>query len=389
MKNQNLSYQYKTQRKHVYLLVILTVCLFTLTQLSTDAYISRPYTITELVSESTNIVFATISDVNTKRKTADFKVEENIKGKSEFDVIKIRYDVFKGEKDHRKEIDTLLKKGEPIIVLYLKEGGRIDSLAHTRGKWFQLQVAKDKNRGWVRWSFTHTEVKLNQFKVSRRDSTPELQKELRALLKGGVIRLFLLNRRNYQEEHSVISGINRVGDRWLACEQTTEGDLSELEKTDILWLGYRAIDDGRYHLNKNQEKQIRDFVKNGGIVIVSGQDSDDNRPCGSGWLAEPLKGVESSVRNDFQPTAKAGNLFKSPHRIRSGQLSLDDSWSGWNDKFEVLATTNNGKEIVVAKLKYGKGMYLITNMRNDNKSNTSKNRPLIENLTRYAVAALK
>ncbi len=389
MKNHNLSYQYKIQRKHVNLLVILTVCFLTFAQSITDAYISRPYTIPEIVSESSNVVFATISDVNTKRKTADFKVEENIKGKSEFDVIKIRYDVFKGEKDHRAEIDKLLRKGDPIIVCYLKKGDRIDCLAHTRGIWFQLQVAKHKERGWIRWNFTHTEVKLNQFKVSRRDSTPELQKELRALLKDGVIRLFLLNRRNYQEEHPVISGINKVGKRWIACEQTTERDLSDLDDTDILWLGYRAIDDGRYHLNKNQEKQIKEFVKDGGIVIVSGQDNDDDRPSGIGWLTEPLKGVESTGRNDFQPTEKAGNLFKAPHHIRSGQLSLDDSWSGWNDKFEVLATTNNGKEIVVAKLKYGKGMYLITNMRNDNKSNTSKNRPLIENLTRYAVDSLK
>lgn len=389
MKNQNLSYQDKTQRKHVNLLVILTACLFTLTQFSTDAYIARPYTIPEIVSESTNVLFAKISDVNTKRKTADFKVEENLKGKSEFDVIKIRYDVYKGEKDHRAEIDKLLRKDDPIIICYLKDGGRIDCLAHTRGKWFQLQVAKHKEKGWVRWSFTHTEVKLNQYKVSRRDSTPEFQKELRALLKDGVIRLFLLSKRNHQDEHSAISGINKVGDRWLACEQTTERDLSELDDTDILWLGYRAIDDGKYRLNKNQEKQIKEFVKDGGIVIVSGQDNDDDRPSGIGWLTEPLKGVESTGRNDFQPTAKAGNLFKTPHRIRSGQLSLDDSWSGWNDKFEVLATTNKGKEIVVAKLKYGKGMYLITNMRNDNKSNTSKNRPLIENLTRYAVDSLK
>ena len=106
-------------------------------------------------------------------------------------------------------------------------------------------------------------------------------------------------------------------------------------------------------------------------------------------MSERLKGVESNQRNDFQPTAKAGNLFKSPHQIRSGKLTLDDSWNGWNDKFEVLATTNNGKEIVVAKLKYGKGMYLITNLRNDNKQNTSRNRPMLENLLHYAVAFIE
>ena len=388
MQNLISTYKLNIKCKRHDIIGLLATIIFLSTQLSANAYISIPYTIPQIVSESTNVVFGTITEVNTKRQTADIKVEQNLKGRSEFDVIRIRFDIFKGEADHRKEIARFLKQGEPIVVCYEQKEGRINSIAHTRGKWFQLMVTKDKERGWGRWGFTHFEVKLNQFKVSRRDSTPEFQKEVRAVLNGDIIRLFLLNRKNYQKEVPVISSIDKVGKRWIAFDETTDRNLPGLSKTDILWLGYRAIDDGRYLLNKNQEKRIRDFVKNGGIVIVSGQDCDTDRPSRTDWLPEPLKGVESPRRNDFQPTSKAGSLFKAPHQIRSGHLSLDDSWNGWNDKYEVLATTNNGKEIVVAQLRYGKGMYVITNLRNDSKEQVAQNHKMLENLVHFAVEFL-
>lgn len=375
-----------TNKKTKWLIGILLINLLMFTHLYTDAYIAARYTISQIVRESSNVVFGEIEEVNTKRKTANIKVEHNIKGRSEFDVIKIRFDIYKGEADHRGELARFLKQGEQIIVCYLQEDGRIDALAHTRGKWFQLQLTKDKERGWGRWGFTHFEKYLNQDKVSKRDSTKDFQKELRSMLGENAIRLLLLNTSSYKEEIPVISGINKVTNRWIAYNQTDDRNLPGLSKTDILWIGYRSIGrDGRYKLNGSQEKRIKDFVKNGGVVVISGQDSDPDRPCGTGWLPEPLKGLESSHRNDFQQTSKAGSLFKTPHNIRSGQLSLDDSWNGWNDKFEVLATTNSGKQIVVAKLRYGKGMYLITSLHNNRKEQVRQNRPMLENLMHYAV----
>ena len=387
---QNLISVYKQSFKRPFykIMGLVALIIFTFTQLNANAYIARRYTVPQILNESSNIVYGTLTVINTSRKTADIKVEQNLKGRSEFDVIKIRFDVYKGEADHRAEIAQFLKKDEPVIVCYLQEGGRIDALAHTRGKWFQLQLTKQSGRGWGRWGFTHFEKYLNRDKVSKRDSTQEFQKEIRAILERNIVQVFLLNRKNYQREHSVISNVYKAGKRWISCDQTTDRNVPGLSKSDILWIGYRSIGDGRYLLNKNQEKRIKEFVKAGGVVIVSGQDSDPERPCETGWLPEPLKGVESDHRNDFQPTSKAGDLFRAPHRIRSGQLSLDDSWKGWNDKYEVLATTNSGKEIVVAKLKYGKGIYLITNLRNDSKQNISQNSDMLENLVHFAVGFL-
>ncbi len=382
---------YKLQRiwKPVYLLSLLTVGLLLLNQQISEGYIAKRYSVPQIVSESSNILFGTVSEIDTKRRTAKVKVERYLKGNPEFDEVKIRLDTYKGEADHREEAMGLMKQDAPIIVFYLREGRRIDSLAHVSGKWFQTQTTK-RGDEWGWWLFTHTEKYLNRDKVSRRDSTVDFQKELDAMLGEDAIQLQFLRTDNYREEYPAISSINSIGDRWIAYNGTTNRDLPRLDKANILWLGFRTLArDGRYRLNKEQENRIKEFVKNGGVVIVSGQDSDEGRPCQTGWLPEPLHGVESSRRDDFQPTSDAGELFKVPHRIRSGQLALDDSWTRWNEKYQVLATTNGGKEIVVAKLKYGKGMYLITNLRNSERREVNKNREMLENLVHFAVEFLK
>ena len=367
---------------------LLVASILMLTQFPAEGYIAKRYSVRQIISESTNVVFGTVTEVNTKRKTAKIKVEENLKGTSEFQEIKIRLDVYKGRVDHREEAMRLMKLDAPIIIFYLREGRRIDSLAHISGKWFQTQTTKQGNE-WGWWLFTHTEKYLNNDKVSRRDSTQDFQKELRTLLSGDAPQLLLLKTDRYESEPRAIAELDAVADSGFVYHATTNRNLPTLGEADILWLGFRVLSEGRYRLNTEQERKIKEFVKNGGIVISSGQDSDDNRPCETGWLPEPLHGVESPHRNDFQATDHAGELFKAPNRIRSGQLALDDTWDGWNEKYQVLATTNNGKEIVVAKLKYGKGMYLVTSLRNDRDSQVSKNRRMLENLMHFAIGFLE
>jgi len=379
----------KTIWKPYSLFNLLVTGILLLMQFPADGYIAKRYTVRQIVGESTNVVFGTVSEVNTERKTAKIKIEENLKGKSEFQEIKMRFDVYKGETDYRKEIIRFLREDEPIIVFYLKAGRRIDSIAHTRGKWFQTQVTRPRDKDWGWWLFTHFEKYLNEDKVSRRDSTPDFQDELRTMFSGDALQLLLLKTERYESEPRAIGELDAVADLGFVYHTTTDRNLPSLSDADILWLGFRALSEGRYRLNDKQERRIREFVKNGGIVIASGQDSDDDRPCGSGWLPEPLEGVESPTRNDFKVTSRAGELFKAPNRIRSGQLALDDSWRGWNEKYQILATTNNGKEIVVAKLRYGKGMYLVTSLHNQRSAQISKNRRMLENLVHFAVGFLE
>ena len=54
-----------------------------------------------------------------------------------------------------------------------------------------------------------------------------------------------------------------------------------------------------------------------------------------------------------------------------------------------FATTQDNKELVVGARQYGKGLYIITSLRNDSEYTTSVNKPLIENIVHYAVSQLK
>ena len=234
----------------------------------------------------------------------------------------MRYEVLRERQLSARRLAHDPEQDEPIIVFYLKAGRRIDSIAHTRGKWFQTQVTKPRDKDWGWWLFTHFEKYLNRDEVSKRDSTQDFQNELRDLLSGDALQLLLFKTDRYESEPRAIAELDAVADFGFLYHATTNRNLPTLGEADILWLGYRSLSEGRYRLNKEQEKRIKEFVKSGGIVIASGQDSDDDRPCGSGWLPEPLNGVESQTRNDFKVTSHAGELFKSPNRIRSGQLSL-------------------------------------------------------------------
>ena len=110
-------------RKFGYLFSLLVAGSLMLIQSPAEGYIAKRYTIRQIVAESTNVVFGTVSEVNVKRRTAKVKVEENLKGTSEFQEIRIRFDVYKGEADHRDEIIHFLKRRR-IYYCLLPEKGR-------------------------------------------------------------------------------------------------------------------------------------------------------------------------------------------------------------------------------------------------------------------------
>ena len=173
--------------------------------------------------------------------------------------------------------------------------------------------------------------------------------------------------------------------RQAVFQKTKKRDLTELGHADILWIGQGEIREQKYTLTGKQENRIKAFVKRGGVVIVSGQDSDDGRPCGVGWITERLEGVERWGRNDFQPTRAASDLFSNPNEIQSGDVFIDDTWSNWSDAYTILATTNGGKDIAVAMLAHGRGMYLVTGLQNETRANVFVNHPMLENLLHFAV----
>lgn len=380
--------------------VVLLGLQFLFTVAQTQAFIARHYTLQEVLAECSNVVFGTVTSVNQKRMTAKVKVEENLKGDSEFQEIKINLST--GQGNFPEKMIKKFKEGKPIIIFYKREGRRIPSLGHVDGTWFQTfaQNRSDKSRVW--WNFTHIEIYMHR---TYKGSTPDFQRLVRDTLAGRIkpadkrrskvkslaeasasaVRVLVLSGNRFNVEFPTISAFNPVGGSQVVYQRTKDRDLPSLKNADILWLGQGEICEDKYRLTKEREKKIKAFVKRGGVVIVSGQDSDDGRPCPTGWIPEPMKGVERRGRSDFEPTRAAGTLFSEPNEIQFGDVFLDDAWTKWDDKYTILATTNDGKEIAFATLEYGEGLYLITSLQNETSANVFINYQIIENLIYYAV----
>ena len=380
---------------------ILLLCfqfLFAVSQ--TQAFIARHYTLQEVLAECSNILFGTVTSVNQKRMTAKVKVEENLKGESDFQEIKINLST--GQGNFPEKMIKKFKVGKPIIIFYKREGRRIPSLGHVDGTWFQTfgQDRSDKSRVW--WNFTHIEIYMHR---TYKGSTPDFQRVVRDALEGrgklankksskveslaevsaDAVRVLVLSGNRFNVEFPTISAFSPVGGHQVAYQRTKDRNLPNLDHADVLWLGQGEICEEKYRLTKERENKIKAFVKDGGVVIVSGQDSDDDRPCPTGWIPERMKGVERMGRTDFDPTRASGTLFSKPNEIQFGDVFLDDAWTKWSDKYTILATTNDGKEIAFATLEYGEGMYLITSLQNETSANVFINYQIIENLLYFAV----
>ena len=364
-----------------------------------EAFIERKYTVEQIIQECTNILFGSVTEVNRKRMTAKVKVDNNLKGSSRFKEIKINLAV--GDGNFPQQLVKQFEVGLPIIVFYKKAEGRLMSLGHINGTWFQVfaQDRSDKNRVW--WNLTHIEIHMHR---TYDGPTPKFQKHLLDVMIGktqkahtqalaqaprGATRVLVLTDKRYDIEFRMLSKFGQVAEQKVVYQKTTDRDLPNLKRADILWLGQGQLCESKYFLTREQENRIKAFVKNGGVVVVSGQDSDPERSCDTGWLPERLEGVERKHRQDFQPTRKAGTLFSTPNKVKSGRMSIDDTWTGWNDKYTILATTNGGKDIAVAMLKHGRGMYLITGLQNETSDNISTNRRVMENLIHFAIEQLK
>ena len=388
------------KRISLYPLVVLLCFSVLIVPFQTQAFIERHYRLEEVLKACTNIVFGTVTSVNRKRMTTSVKVEENIKGKSDFQEIKMNLGF--GQGNFPQKMIKQFKVGLPIIIFYAKEGERIDSLGHVNGTWFQTHAHNQSNKSRVWWNFTHIEIYMHR---TYKGSTPAFQKLLRDILAGktrptklkiseiqtlakapsGAVRVLALAGNRFDVEFPTLSDVDRVGEHRVVYQKTKDRNLPNLEYAHLLWIGQGEISESKYLLTTEQEDKIKAFVQRGGVVIVSGQDSDDGRPCGTGWIPEPMEGVERWGRNDFQPTRAAGRLFSEPNTITSGEVFIEDTWTGWSDKYTILATTNGGKEIAVAMLKHGEGMYLVTSFQNETSANVFVNRPIMENLVHFAV----
>lgn len=398
--------------RFTHVLTTLIVSLFLIGFLAASpalGFIEREYTIREVLDACTNIVFGEVKSVDTRRMQAIITVKEDVKGKSNLKEIKMNFQTgqYKRNTSPRKMV-RLLEQGMPIIVFYRDHYG-IDSMCFIDDTWFQMRLYQGRSRNLGRsgsswWSFTHIDPMMSR---TFKGKTKTFQNVVRDMLDGKMwvtatkdaLKILVLtgnstsptwgqthvhtNTMTY--EYQALRNIKKVGKRPTALESTKMRTLPNLQEANILWIGYEEISSfGRYLLPKKTDTAIKNFVKNGGIVIVSGQDSTMKTPCGTGWLQGNLTGVESPPDRFFEVTNKEVTLFTTPNKIQSGKIYTDDAWVGWDENDEIFATTPERNELVIGARQYGKGLYIITSLRNDNQYTVSMNKGLMENIIHYA-----
>jgi hypothetical protein len=393
--------------KSLVVILVVTVAVSSLYEHKAYAFIERNYTLPEIIQACTNIIFGTVTTVNTPRLLTIIGVDEDVAGKSGLAEIKINLSV--GQRRSGSSPETMIRyfqPGAPVVIFYDKHYGRVNSVGYVNGKWFQCKTSVGDDPQWIKrwWTFTHIEIYLQRTFSGR---TEDLQQTVRKILRNpdaailtrptaptfkqaseSDIKVLVLSGIQYRTEFRTLCRFRNIGAYQFAFQETTTHTLAGLDIADILWIGQGAIREAQYFLRARMEQEIKNFVKQGGVVIVSGQDSD-LMPCPIDWLPERITAVQREQTMAFKPTKDGLDLFKRPNKIRSGQVYLEDSWCRWSKKYLVLATINHDFDMAFGMLQYGNGMYLLTSLHNETFFQVATNVRLMENLIYFATRCLK
>ncbi len=211
-------------------------------------------------------------------------------------------------------------------------------------------------------------------------------------------------------EFPVLERFEYVQEHHIIYDQVQDLRTDKLTKTDILWIGNGEIYKSGYRLNIDAEHRIKNFVSQGGIVLVSGQDIKANakQRRGTGWIPEPLTGIECEETYELFPTrhGKRSRIFQSPNPLSGSHpitpqamdqpmIRLDDMWSDPLGKWTCLAKTNtaaaglpsNGFENAspLLLLPFQKGLYIVTSLKNETEEDVQINAKIMENLLHFSV----
>ena len=143
------------------------------------AFITRVYSLKEVMAASKVIVAGTLADVSAKHRTAVAAVERTLKGKCVFK--RINMNIAVGQQWFPEALMKRMKAGAPVLFFYDDAGGKLACLGHTDGIWFQLfgELKGDPNKVW--WRFTHVEIHMNR---TYQGTTPELSGLVAKVLAG-------------------------------------------------------------------------------------------------------------------------------------------------------------------------------------------------------------
>ena len=186
-------------------------------------------------------------------------------------------------------------------------------------------------------------------------------------------------------EFPAIQKFDKIENHHILYQETQSLKSVQISKSHILWIGHGEIYNEKYQLNIDAEHRIKTFVSQGGIVITSGQDVTGLRRRSAGWIPEPLIATEREETTEFETTHAGKNLFQYPNKIKSGDIKMDDMWTGWNNKFQLYAHAHGNDDAAVLLLKFQAGLYIITSLKNETRNDIEVNQKMIQNLMYFAV----
>src|SRR5262245_26358129 len=136
---------------------ITILALFAAAALPAPAYVEAIMPLTQVITESTVIVEGEVKTHDAQKKIATIKVGKAIKGKSNFETIKITYGG--GQFWHPEGIPKHLVPGAPVLIFY---NDALQSQVYLNRFFFQLygDAGAPPDKAW--WSMTHIEIRMNR-----------------------------------------------------------------------------------------------------------------------------------------------------------------------------------------------------------------------------------
>ena len=211
-------------------------------------------------------------------------------------------------------------------------------------------------------------------------------------------------------EFPVLQRFEYIQEHHMIYREVPDLRTDRLPKTDILWIGNGEIYKAGYRLNIDTEHRIKNFVSQGGIAIVSGQEitASTKQRRGTGWIPEPLTGIACDETYELFPTSrgKRSRIFQYPNPLNGNHpadpeamehplIRLDDMWLDPLGKWTSLAKTNiaaaglpsDGFENASALLllPFQKGLYIVTSLKNETEEDVRINDKIMENLLHFSV----
>ncbi len=222
------------------------------------------------------------------------------------------------------------------------------------------------------------------------------------------LKLMALTGNTSSVEFPVLERFEYVQDHHIIYNAVQDLRTDRLTKTDILWIGNGEIYKSGYRLNIDTEHRIKNFVSQGGIVIVSGQDvkASAKQRRGTGWIPEPLTGIECDDTYELSPTSqgKRSRIFQHPNPLNGHHtdldaqeqpvIRLDDMWLDPLGKWTSLAKINsataslprNGEDAsALLLLPFQRGLYIVTSLKNETQADVQVNDKIMENLLHFSV----